>query len=60
LKRVSVLLFKIKGGWLGHWLFQRLSWGFQFSLMRLPVKSPELVSVFIGASMNLKSFLLNN
>jgi hypothetical protein len=28
-------------------------------LMRLPVKSPELVSVFIEASKNLKSILKN-
>jgi hypothetical protein len=42
-------------------LFQKLNWGLQFFfemppeleiLMRLPVKSPELVSVFIEASRN--------
>jgi hypothetical protein len=29
-------------------------------LMQLPVKPPELVSVFIEASKNLKSILINN
>ncbi len=49
------------------WLFQRMNWvaaslvrGRELCLMRLPVKSPELVSVFIAASKTLKSIFLNS
>jgi hypothetical protein len=58
---VMILLFKITGRWLSA--FSKAKWRFPILfevppeleiLMRLPVKSPELVSVFIEASKNLK------
>jgi hypothetical protein len=60
LKRDTVLLFKMSGG---HFpLSCRQScrgWRGRF-LIRLPVKSPELVSFFIESSSTLKSIFLNN
>jgi hypothetical protein len=70
LKWVLVLLFKITGRRLAVGFFKGLFESYCTILFemppeleilkQLPVKSPELVSVFIEASRNLKSIFLNN